>query len=76
MFALEAFYKAHVFVAVSKFYRCPLWVISGHFALRRSVRFTPKKRTFRTVISLSALCQKQTLRRFIRSPHRRAPLSD
>src|SRR5215469_10051305 len=39
---------------------CPLWVKSGHRRMSASCPLYPRKQTLLKVISMSALCQKQT----------------
>ena len=41
---------------------CPLWVISGHFALRKSCPLYLRNRTWIDDFGMSAKCQKQTSR--------------
>ena len=36
---------------------CPLWVISGHFAMRNPCPLYPRKRTCAAQLVMSALCQ-------------------
>src|SRR6516225_10752947 len=40
--------------------RCPLWVISGHWAKSRRCPLYPQKRTLVECSRMSALCQKRT----------------
>ena len=42
--------------------RRPLWVISGHFAMRERCLLYPQKRTCAAHKPMSAKCQKRTLR--------------
>jgi hypothetical protein len=39
---------------------CPLWVISGHFAVQLPCPLYPRKRTCALQRGMSALCQKRT----------------
>ena len=41
---------------------CPLWVISGHFALQSSCPLYPRKRTCAVQLGMSAMGQKRTSR--------------
>src|SRR5262249_49884423 len=50
--------------------QCPLWVISGHFALQSACLLYPRKRTFGAAIVMSAKGQKWTSSRLIRSRRR------
>ena len=38
-------------------YECPLWVPSGHFAMRERCPLYPRKRTCAVQLGMSALCQ-------------------
>jgi hypothetical protein len=40
--------------------RCPLWVKSGHEALKSRCPLYPQKRTSNGTLRMSALCQKRT----------------
>ena len=37
--------------------RCPLWVISRHFAVQSACPLYPQKRTFGAAVEMSAKCQ-------------------
>jgi hypothetical protein len=45
--------------------QCPLWVISGHERVNLRCPLYPQKRTLTGDSWISALCQKQTLRRVL-----------
>jgi hypothetical protein len=42
--------------------KCPLWVISGHCAMRKPCPLYPRKRTLRGLIGMSAKCQLRTIK--------------
>jgi hypothetical protein len=53
--------------------QCPLWVTSGHFAMRERCPLYPRKRTFALQLEMSALGQKRSrrVRPFIEKRYRR-----
>ena len=40
--------------------QCPLWVRSGHGAIKLRCPLYPRKQTSQTAVRMSALCHKQT----------------